>query len=71
MELSEREWQGCEGYLGEYDVLIGDRRTQQTFRGVVEGIIAGEELLAARIARFSPSAGGGQTRRAAGTAHGL
>lgn len=70
MKLSEREWQGCESYLGEYDVLMGDVRTQRTFRGVIEGIIAGETLLAARIARFSPSAGGGETCGAAGQAHG-
>jgi hypothetical protein len=62
MELSECEWQGCESYLGEYDVLMGDARTQRTFRGVIEGIIAGETVLAARIARFSPSAGSRQTR---------
>jgi hypothetical protein len=54
MELNERERQGCEMYLDAYDVLMGDQRTQETFRGVVEGIIAGESLLAARIARFSP-----------------
>jgi hypothetical protein len=62
MELSEQERVGCERYLEAYAVLIGDRRTGQTFRGVVEGIIASESLLAARIARFSPSAGGGQAR---------
>ncbi len=62
MELSEQERAGCEAYLQAYDVLIGDRRTGQTLRGVVEGIIASESLLAARIARFSPSAGGGQAR---------
>jgi hypothetical protein len=45
---------GYETYLEAYEVLIGDRRTRETFRGVVEGIIANESLLAARIARFSP-----------------
>ncbi len=62
MELSEQERVGCETYLQAYDVLIGDRRSGETFRGVIEGIIASESLLAARIARFSPSAGGGQAR---------
>ncbi len=62
MILREREWQGCERYLGEYDVLMGDVRTQRTFREVIEGILAGESLLAARIARFSPWASGGQAR---------
>ncbi len=62
MELSEQERAECEAYLQAYDVLMGDRRTGRTFCGVVEGIIASESLLAARIARFSPSAGGGQAR---------
>ncbi len=62
MELSAQERAGCEEYLQAYEVLIGDRRSGQTFRGVVEGIIASESLLAVRIARFSPSAGGGQAR---------
>ncbi len=62
MELSEQQRVGYETYLEAYEVLIGDRRTGETFRGVVEGIIASESLLAARIARFSPSAGRGQAR---------
>ncbi len=62
MELSEQGRVGCEAYLEAYAVLIGDRRSGETFRGVVEGIIASESLLAARIARFSPSAGSGQAR---------
>jgi hypothetical protein len=62
MELNTGEWQGCEEYLAAYSVLIGDQRSEKTFRGVVEGIIAGESVLAARIARFSPSAFGGQAR---------
>src|SRR5512142_3132700 len=51
MELSEQAQVGCEEYLQAYDVLIGDRRSGETFRGVVEGITASESLLAARIAR--------------------
>jgi uncharacterized protein YwbE len=62
MELSEQARAECAEYLQAYEVLIGDRRTGETFRGVVEGIIASESLLAARIARFSPSAGRGQAR---------
>jgi hypothetical protein len=62
MELSEQERAGCATYLQAYEVLIGDQRSAETFRGVVEGIIASESLLAARIARFSPSVGGGQAR---------
>lgn len=62
MELSAQERVGWERYLEAYEVLIGDRRSGETFRGVVEGIIASESLLAVRIAHFSPSAGGGQAR---------
>ncbi len=62
MEVSEEQRAGRETYLEAYDVLIGDQRSGETFRGVVEGIVASKSLLAARIARFSPSAGGSQAR---------
>ena len=62
MESSDGLWQGYTEYVGAYRVLIGDQRTERTFRAVMEGIIAGESVLAARIARFSPSAGGDQAR---------
>ncbi len=70
VELSEQERAGCETYLQAYGVLIGDQRTGETFRGVVEGIIASKSLLAARIARFSPSASGSQACRTAGAQDG-
>jgi hypothetical protein len=39
------------------DTLIGDERTRRTFQGVIHGIVAGESLRAAVIARFSPCHG--------------
>lgn len=56
-----------EGLLGRYletfDPLIGDRRTRETLRGTVQGIIGAESLVCARIASFSPSAGDGEHQR--------
>ncbi len=47
-----------ESYLGSYEGLMGDRpvplAARRTFRGVLEGIMAGKSLRAAVIARFSP-----------------
>jgi hypothetical protein len=57
MELSEAEKGSLEEYLSEYGTLIGDKRTSETLETVVEGIIGSESLKAARIGRFSPSAG--------------
>lgn len=57
MELSEPERSQLEDYLSEYETLIGDKRTSETLGEVIEGIIGSESLKAARIGRFSPSAG--------------
>ena len=57
MELSQTEWANSEDYLSAYEALIGDERTRRTFHGVIYGIIAGESLRAAVIARFSPRDG--------------
>lgn len=54
MELKTEEWGEYADYLGAFDALIGDERSQQTFRGVVHGIIGAESLRTTRIARFSP-----------------
>jgi hypothetical protein len=54
MELSQEIYQSQADYWDAFDVLIGDRRTRRTFRGVIQGIIGGESLRAAVIARFSP-----------------
>jgi hypothetical protein len=60
MELTRGEWEQSADYLSGFDGLMGDERTRRTFRGVVEGIIAGESLRASVIARFSPGDGKGQ-----------
>jgi hypothetical protein len=57
MELAQCEWDTSETFLSACDSLIGDERTRRTFQGVIHGIIAGESLCAAVIARFSPRNG--------------
>lgn len=57
MELEQREWDTSETFLSAFDSLIGDYRTRRTFQGVIHGIISGESLRAAVIARFSPRNG--------------
>jgi len=57
MELSQTEWANSETFLSAFDALIGDERTRRTFQGVIQGIVAGESLRAAVIARFSPCDG--------------
>ena len=57
MELEPQEWESSETFLSAFDALLGDERTRRTFQGVIQGIIAGESLRAAVIARFSPRNG--------------
>jgi hypothetical protein len=57
MELCESERGQLQEYLSEYKVLIGDKRTRETFEAVIEGIMGSESLKAAKIGRFSPTAG--------------
>ena len=57
MELSQSEWATSESYMSAFETLIGDERTGQTFQGLIQGIIGGESLRAAVIARFSPRNG--------------
>lgn len=64
MELVQGEWDTSETFLSAFDCLIGDERTRRTFEGVIHGIISGESLRAAVIARFSPC-NGGYTQRGA------
>ena len=63
MELSQTEWVNSETYLSAFECLIGDERTRRTFQGVIHGIVSGESLRAAVIARFSPRNGGRCTWR--------
>lgn len=57
MELAQSEWDTSETFLSAFDSMIGDERTRRTFQGVIHGIISGESLRAAVIARFSPRNG--------------
>jgi hypothetical protein len=54
MELDERARERQNAYLAAYDGLMGDKRTQRAFAGIIEGINGGESLCASVIARFSP-----------------
>jgi hypothetical protein len=56
MDLAARQQNLLDQYLAAFDPLIGDRRTERTFRGTVAGIIGAESLVCARIAAFSPCA---------------
>lgn len=58
MELGDEQRSVLERYLDDYAPLVKDRRTAATFRATVAGIIGAESLVCARIAAFSPSAGG-------------
>jgi len=71
MDLAPIQQSLLDQYLSVFDPLIGDKRTQGTFRGSVQGIIGAESLVCSRIAAFSPCSSDGWTqRRAAGAADG-
>lgn len=55
VELGVTEQSRLAEFLGHFEGLIGDRRTQQTFGGVIEGILGAGSLCCARIAAFSPT----------------
>jgi hypothetical protein len=55
MDLAPIQQSLLDQYLSVFDPLIGDRRTERTFRGTVQGIIGAESLICSRIAAFSPS----------------
>jgi hypothetical protein len=57
MQLSQDEWAQSDTYMSAFETLIGDERTKRTFQGLIQGIIGGESLRAAVIARFSPRNG--------------
>ena len=57
MQLSQNDWGQSDTYLSAFEALIGDERTRRTFQGLIHGIIGGESLRAAVIARFSPRNG--------------
>jgi len=57
MQLSQDEWAASDTYMSAFETLRGDERTKRTFQGLIQGIIGGESLRAAVIARFSPRNG--------------
>ena len=69
MELTAAESDLFRAYLGDFTGLAGDRRTATLLGETVRGIIGAESLCCARIAAFSPCAGGQAPRREAAAAH--
>ncbi|GEM_PF-1774476 len=55
MDLAPVQQSMLDDYLAAFDPLIGDKWTERTFRGTVQGIIGAESLVGSRIAAFSPS----------------
>ncbi len=45
-------------YLAPFTALAGDHRTRQLVTAIIDGILGSHSLVCARIAAFSPSAGG-------------
>lgn len=58
MELNERETDLLTAYLAPYQALAGDARTRRLLGAIIQGIIGAESLCVAKLAAFSPSAGG-------------
>ena len=58
MELSPPEVDLLDAYVAPFLEAAGDRRTARLLAGTVRGIVASESLVCARIAAFSPRAGG-------------
>ncbi len=54
MEVAKSQGPLLAGYLAHFGTLIGDRRTERAFRGIVQGILGAESLVCARVAAFSP-----------------
>jgi hypothetical protein len=65
VELSGNQPNLLDRYLDHFRSLIGDERTERTFRGTVQGIVGAETLICSRIAAFSPCASHGQPERSA------
>lgn len=54
MQLADHQRSLLDQYLDHFRPLVGDRRTERTFRGTVQGIVGAETLVCSRIAAFSP-----------------
>ena len=50
----EVDWNSLAAYMQVLEPLVGDKRTTNTIRGLVEGIIASQSLRCTQIAAFSP-----------------
>jgi hypothetical protein len=59
MELGPETADVFAAYLAPFLRVAGDRRTAALLGATVRGIVASESLVCARIAAFSPCAGGG------------
>jgi hypothetical protein len=59
MELTPDAVDLFEAYRAPFLAGVGDRRTAALLGATVRGIVASESLVCARIAAFSPCAGGG------------
>ena len=70
MQLAEGQRDLLTDYLDAYRPLIGDRRTQELFRGTIEGIIGAQSLICSKVAAFSPSTSHPAQCRATDSAHG-
>ena len=62
MDLTPPEADLLAAYLAPFLELAGDRRTARLLAGTVRGIVGGESLVCAKIAAFSPRAGGRAAR---------
>jgi Transposase DDE domain len=54
MKLQTIDQPAYDDYLAGFDRLIGDKRTEGTYKAVIEGIIGSESLRTSQIARSSP-----------------
>ncbi len=50
----EVDWTILAAFMQLLEPLVGDKRTTNTVRGLVEGIIASQSLRCTQIAAFSP-----------------
>lgn len=69
MELDAAATDLLSGYLADFTVLAGDRRTRTLLGATIRGILGSESLVCSRIAAFSPSAGLLPVEREAHPAH--
>jgi hypothetical protein len=63
MQLGDNQANFLEQYLKHFRPLMGDKRTERTFRATVQGIMGAETLKCSRIAAFSPCANRGEPQR--------